>query len=129
MGARAPERIVRGLEFMRDQSEPQENSTFGLGELPKSRASWRVAAAEARKGFVLAVRFLDGVDGTDDLSALVSSPLAGVFACLRDKSIIARAGVESGAVAWPNGIDLAPDAMYCAISNAGIFRPNPEITA
>ena len=114
---------------MRDQSAPEENRTFALGELPMSRAPWRVAAVEARKGFILAVRFLDGVEGTVDLSALVSSPSAGVFADLRDETIFAAARVESGVVTWPNGLDLAPDAMYRAIGKTGTFQPNPEIAA
>ncbi len=114
---------------MRDQSAPEENRTFALGEFPVSRAPWRVAAVEVREDFVLAVRFLDGVEGMVDLSALVLSPSAGVFADLRDGSIFAAARVESGAVTWPNGLDLAPDAMYRAIDQTGTFRPNPERAA
>ncbi len=114
---------------MRDQSAPEENSTSPLGELPTSRAPWRVASAEAHEGFVLSVRFLDGVEGKVDLTSLIASPKAGVFAELRDKDLFDALKVEGGAVTWPNGLDLAPDAMYRAILKSGIFKPIPEIAA
>jgi len=89
----------------------------------------RIAAVEALEGFVLAIRFLDGLEGKADLSALIASPMAGVFAELRDHALFAQAGIEGGVVTWPNGLDLAPDAMYRAIQQSGLFRPHPEIAA
>ena len=35
-----------------------------------------------------------------------------IFAPLRDPEVFRQVRVEMGAVAWPNGADLAPDAMY-----------------
>ena len=49
------------------------------------------------------------------MQALIHSPSAGVFATLADPVRFAEAGVEYGAVTWPAGADLAPDAMYAAL--------------
>jgi hypothetical protein len=80
---------------------------------------WRVVAVEALPGFQLHVRFVDGLQGTVDMNRLVHSAKAGVFAELADPERFARVFVEHGAVTWPGEIDLAPDAMYDAIKQAG----------
>ncbi len=80
---------------------------------------WRVASVEALANFRLKVRFLDGTEGTVDMSRLVRSDLAGVFAALADPVRFAQAFVDHGAVTWPGEIDLAPDAMYRAIKASG----------
>jgi len=69
----------------------------------------------------LAVRFHDGVAGIVDMSALVKSPNAGVFAALSDPLRFTEAYVQYGAVTWPGEIDLAPDAMYKAIKAHGTW--------
>jgi hypothetical protein len=70
-------------------------------------------------GYRLVVRFVDGTTGEVDLSRLVMSDSAGVFAQLRDPALFAQAHVEYGAVVWPGEIDLAPDAMYDEIKKQG----------
>jgi hypothetical protein len=76
---------------------------------------WRVADVQALEGYRLHVRFVDGTEGEVNLSALVRSPEAGVFAPLADSALFSRAFVQYGAVTWPGGLDLAPDAMHRAI--------------
>jgi len=80
---------------------------------------WRVVEARPLDGFRLHIRFVDGLAGEVDMSALVRSPTAGVFARLSDPSLFAQVSVEHGAVTWPGEIDLAPDAMYVEIKKAG----------
>jgi hypothetical protein len=80
---------------------------------------WRVVEARPLDGFRLHIRFVDGLAGEVDMSALVCSPTAGVFARLTDQSLFAQVFVEYGAVTWPGEIDLAPDAMYAEIKKAG----------
>jgi hypothetical protein len=80
---------------------------------------WRVSTVEALQGYRLRVRFIDGLEGLVDMSALIRSPGAGVFAALADPKRFAEAGIEYGAVTWPGEIDLAPDAMYAAIKATG----------
>jgi hypothetical protein len=63
----------------------------------------------------ISVRFHDGTAGIVDLSRLINSSAAGVFAELRDLNAFSAVEVYLGAVTWPGGIDLAPDAMYDAL--------------
>jgi hypothetical protein len=62
---------------------------------------------------------MDGLDGFVDLRALVWSSEAGVFETLRDPAVFSGVGVVRGAVTWPNGLDLAPDAMHDEIMSSG----------
>ena len=51
---------------------------------------------------------------------LKSSAVRGIpFEPLVDASEFSQARVDLGAVAWPTGADLAPDAMYDAIRASG----------
>jgi hypothetical protein len=76
---------------------------------------WRVTAVEALPGFRLRVAFADGLTGTVNMSRMVHSPKAGVFAALADPSLFAKVRLDYGAVTWPGELDLAPDAMHAAI--------------
>jgi hypothetical protein len=80
---------------------------------------WRVVEVQPLADFRLRVRFVDGMEGTVDMSAFIHSPTAGVFAQLADPSQFAQAFIPHGAVTWPGEIDLAPDAMYVEIKRLG----------
>ena len=82
-----------------------------------------VAEVRADRNFSLWVRFFDGTEGTVEMSALVRSPNAGVFAALSDPALFAQARIEFGTVTWPGGLDLAPDAMYSAMRQHGFWKP------
>jgi hypothetical protein len=75
-----------------------------------------VARVEALSGYRLHVTFNDGTEGTVEMAAFLNSPDAGVFEALRDESVFRQIEVELGAVTWPGGLDLAPDAMYREIA-------------
>jgi len=81
-----------------------------------------VVKVTALDGFRLLVRFHDGLQGQVDMSALVHSPAAGVFAPLADSRLFAQVFVQYGAVTWPGELDLAPDAMYAEIKNHGEWK-------
>ena len=83
------------------------------------RAPWRVAEVEALPGWRLRVRHNDGVAGTVDMSAMVHSSGAGIFAVLRDVELFNQVFLDFGAVAWPGELDLAPDAMHDEIAAHG----------
>lgn len=85
-------------------------------------APWRVRALRVLPEWQLAVTFNDGTSGVVDVSVLVHEPDAGVFEALRDPDYFANACLDCGAVSWPNGADLAPDAMYKEIRRCGIWR-------
>jgi hypothetical protein len=104
---------------MRDDDAPQHDPTSAVTppivcDLPDD-----VATVEPLTGYRLNVRFHDGVSGIVDLSRRVVSSRAGVFAALADPTLFARVGVELGAVAWPCGVDLAPDAMHDELAAHG----------
>lgn len=100
---------------MRTQSAAPQDSPLGVTPPIQPRVPWRVAAVEALPDFRLHVQFVDGTEGTVDLTALVHSPGAGVFAALADSALFAQVFVEHGAVTWPGETDLAPDGMYAEI--------------
>jgi hypothetical protein len=106
---------------MRTESAASENSPSALAEEVAPRSPWRVTEVEALPGFRLRVAFADGLTGMVDLSHLVHSPQAGVFAALADPSLFAQVTLDYGAVAWPGELDLAPDAMYAAIQKNRVW--------
>jgi hypothetical protein len=80
-----------------------------------------VAAVQAKPDLRLEVTFADGTAGEVRLREFLEgrATLGTVFEPLRDPEVFARVGVELGAVRWPNGAELAPDAMYDAIRAQG----------
>ena len=63
----------------------------------------------------LRVEFDDGVSGTIDLSEELDGE---VFRPLRDEATFRLVTIdEFGAVCWPNGPDLAPDAMHSQLAD------------
>jgi hypothetical protein len=74
----------------------------------------RVQTVRALDDFRLNIRFHDGTEGQIPLRDRLFGP---VFEPLRDPAEFARVFVdEYGAIAWPNGADLAPDALYDQLS-------------
>jgi hypothetical protein len=70
----------------------------------------RVQTVRALDDYRLAIRFDDGTEGEIALRDRLFGP---IFEPLRDASVFAKVFVdEYGAIAWPNGADLAPDAIY-----------------
>jgi Protein of unknown function (DUF2442) len=67
-------------------------------------------------GFVLDVSFDDGTEKYVDISQWFKGP---VFRALRDPKIFAKFFVEGGTLAWPNGVDIAPEALYEAVDIRG----------
>ena len=96
-----------------------------------SNAAWRVMDVRAQPGFCLQVTFVDGTAGKVELSRFLASSAAQgtVFESLRDESLFRCASIERGAVHWPNGADLAPDAMYDAIKSTGRWIVDSDVPA
>ena len=70
----------------------------------------RVIKVSALKDYRLRVEFSDGTSGIVELADRLFGPM---FEPLKDWAIFSGVSVdEFGAVTWPNGADLAPDALY-----------------
>jgi len=75
---------------------------------------YKVSKVKALAGFRLYVEFEDGTHGKVDLSDRLFGPM---FEPLKNAKVFAQAGIdEFGAICWPNGADLAPDALYEKLS-------------
>lgn len=72
---------------------------------------YRIAEVEVRAGYRIWMGFEDGVSGEVDLSELVGK---GVFRRWENEDEFRKVFIdpETGTVAWPGEIDLAPDALY-----------------
>ena len=57
------------------------------------------------------LRFNDGTEKTVDFSAWLKGP---VFRPLKAIPYFKRFFLDGGTVAWPNGADIAPEALYDA---------------
>jgi hypothetical protein len=70
----------------------------------------------------LRLEFEDGVAGELDMSRVV--PLRGVLASLADPAFVREARIDpvSGTLVWPDGTDLDPVVLYCAVR--GIPAPD-----
>jgi hypothetical protein len=70
---------------------------------------------------LLRVGFNDGTRKTVDLNPLLLGP---IFEPLRDPAYFAQAALDTvcGTVVWPNGADIAPEALHelTAIENPAI---------
>ena len=69
-----------------------------------------LTAVKPLVGYRIEVTFADGVSGIVDVSNRLFGPM---FEPLKDVELFRRVSVdEFGAPVWPNGADLAPDALY-----------------
>lgn len=77
-------------------------------------APYDIRSVEHLGGYRLRVTFADGMVRTVDLEAELFGPVGPVFEPLRNVEFSAQATVdpESGTVVWPNGANLAPDALH-----------------
>jgi hypothetical protein len=70
-------------------------------------------------GYRLWLRYDDGAEGTVDLSDLVGR---GVFEAWKDPRVFEGVKLTAhGALEWPGGLDLCPDAIYLRLT-----RKTPE---
>lgn len=63
-----------------------------------------------RERYAVKLRFADGQDGTVSLAHLFEEP-RGLTAEILKGDMFAKCFIENGALAWPNGFELCPDAL------------------
>jgi len=110
---------------MQSTSTPKTDRATEVAPPVVPAAPWRVVVAEALPGMRLRVVFVDGTSGEVDLGAFLrSDQIRGtVFEPLGKSEFFGQVNVVHGTVEWPNGADLAPDAMYDAIRETGRWTP------
>ncbi len=69
----------------------------------------QVTRAEYRGGHRIHLTFNDGKAGTVDFVDWLEGP---VFEPLKDPQYFQRFFLDGGTIAWPNGVDLAPETLY-----------------
>jgi hypothetical protein len=75
-----------------------------------------VKKIEYKGKYVYHIQFDDGVEGDIDLEEYISKD--PVFQTLKDQKLFSQAGIEGGAIAWPNGTDIAPETLYEKLTDA-----------
>ena len=81
----------------------------------------KVTKAEPIGGHRLRLCFSDGSVGERDFSDVVNGD-GPMLEPLRDPAYFARVFIDFGTPTWPNGYDLAPNALYKEMSEAGLLR-------
>lgn len=69
----------------------------------------------------LRLTFADGQSGVWDGAPLLGSKDTPLTVPLRNPSEFARAFLENGALAWPNGLELAPWTLHQQMADAGLL--------
>jgi hypothetical protein len=82
-----------------------------------------VNKAKRVSGFVIAMRFNDGTEKHVDISQWFKGP---VFKALKDPKFFARFFIEGGTIAWPNGVDIAPETLYGALDVRTAIKKKPR---
>lgn len=108
---------------MQPNANTEDNRTPEVDPTIKHTVAWRVTAVNAIPDARLRVTFVDGTAGEVHMKSFLSDASVDgtIFEPLRDPAIFVQAQVVLGAVQWPNGADLAPDAMYDAIRERGVW--------
>jgi hypothetical protein len=71
----------------------------------------QVIGARHIREFIVSTRFDDGTEKYIDISQWFKGP---VFEPLKNPKLFKKFFIEAGTLAWPNGVDIAPEALYAA---------------
>ena len=85
-----------------------------------------VARADYAGEFRLHVTFSDGSENTIDFRDWLDGPM---FEPLRQLDYFQRFFIDGGTVVWPNGADIAPEALYEVAGRKRRPRPHSRVTS
>ena len=72
------------------------------------------------EGLEVALKYVDGFKGTVNLEFLFKTPSKGTLPLeIKRGNLFGKCFIESGALAWPNGYELCPDAIRMWITEQG----------
>ncbi len=84
-----------------------------------------VTSIKYRQGYVYHIVFDDGLEGDVDFSEYLG--MGPVFEPLRDPAFFRTARIDGGTISWPNGADVAPEALYEKLENASkVVQPTAD---
>jgi hypothetical protein len=112
MGGATSYRVDGGLEAMPIETATQEHCSTGV----ITAAPWRVRTINVLPGYRLSITCNDGTSGVVDMSVLVNSSNAGIYAALKSTELFQQVSIEHGVLTWPNGADLDPVWAYEEVS-------------
>ena len=88
---------------------------------PIEGAPWDLIKIKPLPGYKLEVNFTDGSSGLVEMSQLIMSSKAGVFAALKNIDVFNQVFISDGAATWPGEIDICPDTMHEEIHQSGMW--------
>jgi len=108
---------------MQPTENPESNRTPEVEPVVRYTVPRRVTSVAALPDFRLRVTFVGGITGEVHMHSFLNNPRIDgtIFVPLRDPTTGAQARVALGAIRWPNGADPAPDAMYDAMRDRGVW--------
>lgn len=83
----------------------------------------QVISAKYVKDFVVHTVFDDGTERNIDISKWFKGP---VFEPLSNRRNFKKFFIEAGTLAWPNGVDIAPEALYSARDALSVHNQSSE---
>jgi len=84
-----------------------------------------VVRAQYRGAHRILLVFDDGVEATINFRTWLKGP---VFEPLKEITYFRRFHLDGGTVVWPNGADIAPEALHAAALRERRNRTTPEAT-
>jgi hypothetical protein len=73
------------------------------------------------RDYLIRLEFSDDSWGDYDLAPLVARD-GPMIAPLKDRSFFSRFYIDEGALAWPNGFDLSPDALHQRLAEKRLLQ-------
>lgn len=86
----------------------------------------KIVRASILRDRVLRLEFSDGSSGDYDVAPLIDRGTS-LTSALADEAYLGRFFLELGALAWPNGFELAPGAVHRQLKERGALRPPARV--